>query len=148
MYKRQALEQAGDNRKELEKVLEHFRKQGKIPYQSACFLIENMPYHQSKEMILLDSAYNSYFERVDSIYFQLFSNMTIEEIRPYKKKKHDSLCISLAENFKKIAVPRILNVDKTDIQIINSEFLVDNIESALRIWNEKGYKTDKDFDFF
>lgn len=33
----QALEQAGDNRKELEKVLEHFRKQGKIPYQSACF---------------------------------------------------------------------------------------------------------------
>ena len=113
-------------------MLEHFRKQGKIPYQSACFLIENMPYHQSKEMILLDSAYNSYFE----------------EIRPYKKKKHDSLCISLAENFKKIAVPRILNVDKTDIQIINSEFLVDNIESALRIWNEKGYKTDKDFDFF
>lgn len=26
----QALEQAGDNRKELEKVLEHFRKRGKI----------------------------------------------------------------------------------------------------------------------
>lgn len=144
----QALKQAGDNRKELEKVLEHFRRQGKIPYQSACFLIENMPYHQSKKMILLDSAYNSYFERVDSIYSQLFANMTIEEIRPYKKKKHDSLCISLAEKFNGFVVPKISNVDKTDIQIIDSEFLVDNIESALRIWNEKGYKTDEDFDFF
>ena len=84
---------------------------------------------------------------MDILYYS-FSTLHHLFLLEYKKKKHDSLCISLAENFKKIAVPRILNVDKTDIQIINSEFLVDNIESALRIWNEKGYKTDKDFDFF
>lgn len=145
---KQALEQAGDNRGELEKVLEHFRKQGKIPYRSACFLIENMPYHQSKEMILLDSAYNSYFEQVDSIYNQLFANMTIEEIRPYKKRKHDSLYILLAENFNSFTAPKISNVDKTDIQLITSDFLIDNIESALRIWEEKNYHTEEDFDFF
>ena len=43
----QALEFAGDNREELEKVLEYYRKNpsDSLKYRAACFLIENMPYH-------------------------------------------------------------------------------------------------------
>ena len=38
----QALELAGDNRKELEKVLVHYQDSG-LKYDAARFLIENMP---------------------------------------------------------------------------------------------------------
>ena len=41
-----ALEYAGDNRAELEKVLEHYRGD-EMKYHAARFLIENMPYHFS-----------------------------------------------------------------------------------------------------
>lgn len=143
-----ALEESGNNRKELEKVLEHFRKQGQIPFQSACFLVENMQYHQTNEIILLDFIYDSYFKTVDSIYSSLFSGMTIEEIRPYKKKKHDSLCISLAEKINTFKAPQTKNADKKDIQVISADFLIDNIESALQIWKENGYEGAGDFDFF
>ena len=37
-----ALEFAGKNRTELEKVLEHY-KEDTMKYRAACFLIENMP---------------------------------------------------------------------------------------------------------
>lgn len=39
-----ALIQAGDNRAELEKVLNHYAVDS-LKYKAACFLIENMPYH-------------------------------------------------------------------------------------------------------
>ena len=37
-----ALQRSGDNRRELEKVLEHYRDSG-LKYDAARFLIENMP---------------------------------------------------------------------------------------------------------
>lgn len=41
---RYALEQAGENRGELEKVLEHYRDSGR-KYEAARFLVENLPWH-------------------------------------------------------------------------------------------------------
>ena len=41
-----ALDQAGSNRDEMEKVLEHFKDDpDTLKYSAAVFLIENMPYH-------------------------------------------------------------------------------------------------------
>ena len=40
----QSLQQAGNNRSELEKVLEYY-KNDTLKYNAAIFLIENMPYH-------------------------------------------------------------------------------------------------------
>ncbi|MDR1115554.1 MAG: discoidin domain-containing protein [Tannerella sp.] len=47
----QALTLAGDNRAELEKVLEHYSADAadSLKYRAAVFLIENMPYHQYAE---------------------------------------------------------------------------------------------------
>ena len=39
-----ALERAGENRRELEQVLEHY-KNDSLKYRAACFLIKNMPGH-------------------------------------------------------------------------------------------------------
>lgn len=45
---RQSLKLAGQNRQEMEKVLEHFRNgDDPLKYESAKFLIENMPFHSS-----------------------------------------------------------------------------------------------------
>ena len=43
-----ALKFAGDNRQELEKVLDHFKNDpDPLKYKAAKFLIENMPYHHA-----------------------------------------------------------------------------------------------------
>lgn len=49
-----ALEFAGDNRSELEKVLEHY-KDSALKYEAACFLIENMPRYYSYQGWLVDT---------------------------------------------------------------------------------------------
>lgn len=55
----QALEQAGANRAELEKVLRHYESDT-LKYRAACFLIENMPYHSYKDGKALEK-YRKYF---------------------------------------------------------------------------------------
>lgn len=46
-YLEYALQQAGENRVELEKVLNFYRQNpaDSLKYKAACFLIENMPYY-------------------------------------------------------------------------------------------------------
>lgn len=52
----EALVLAGENRKELEKVLEHYSQNpvDSVKWQAACFLIENMPGHYTVEGGLID----------------------------------------------------------------------------------------------
>ena len=49
-----ALRQAGENRSQLEQVLDHYRNDS-LKYKAACFLIANMPGHYS---ILSDELSN------------------------------------------------------------------------------------------
>ena len=59
-----ALEQAGENREEMEKVLEHFRNDpDTLKYSAAKFLIENMPYHYG--------YYGNGVKAFDSIYSEM-----------------------------------------------------------------------------
>ena len=61
-----ALELAGDNRAEQEKVLEYFKDDpDPLKYEAACFLIENMPYHyapKGKNVDYVDSVYHAMSE--------------------------------------------------------------------------------------
>jgi hypothetical protein len=61
----QALELAGENRPELEKVLSHYSQSqaDSLKYKAACFLIENMPGHYSNSNI---QQLNEFYDRVDS----------------------------------------------------------------------------------
>ena len=56
-----ALEQAGSNREEMEKVLAHFKDDpDTLKYSAAVFLVENMPYHYTQDgkgVYSVDSAY-------------------------------------------------------------------------------------------
>ena len=55
-----ALNLAGDNRAELQKVLDRYKEEDGDKYRAACFLIENMPFHgayEGKEMCIRDRDY-------------------------------------------------------------------------------------------
>lgn len=60
-----ALERAGENRRELEQVLEHY-KNDSLKYRAACFLIKNMPGHYS----YCGKITNTYNKQIDSIILQ------------------------------------------------------------------------------
>ncbi|MDO5760460.1 MAG: RICIN domain-containing protein [Bacteroidota bacterium] len=58
-----ALDMAGDNRVELEKVLRHYEEEGDtLKYNAAKFLIENMPYRYSYSGACLDSLDKAYLD--------------------------------------------------------------------------------------
>lgn len=143
----ESLVLAGDNRVELEKVLTYFKNKGKVPYRSACFLIGNMKYHESESAYELDSAYHVYFARVDSAFKVIFHMKQWIDIMNYNNPDHDSLRFSFGNTYNNIAEPKLLRKHILDLQSVNADFLIDNIESALYVWKERGYK-DKDFDFF
>ena len=52
-----ALNLAGDNRAELQKVLDRYKEEDGDKYRAACFLIENMPFHGAYEGKTVDSAF-------------------------------------------------------------------------------------------
>lgn len=146
----EALQLSGNNCVELQKVLEHFKDRGQVAYESACFLIGNMKYHQSSAEKNVTPSHEKYFAQTDSIFEQLFGTMTWEEIGCYHSREHDSLRHELADVFAKLPVVKRDTTDKqlSDLQTVKSVFLIDHIESALRIWQKEGYEYAADFDFF
>lgn len=111
-----ALEQAGTNREELEKVLKYFENDS-LKYRAACFLIENMPlygYYEGSELI----KYNRYFEI-------------------YSDGKHDPH--ELTDSLQKadgVFLPELLT-RKRDVETIDSALMVNHIEWAFKVWNEQ-----------
>ena len=57
-----SLRAAGNNRKELEKVLRHYQEDpaDSLKYRTACFLIENMPFYTYDSGKQMDN-YKSYY---------------------------------------------------------------------------------------
>ena len=130
----ESLKLAGDNKTELEKVLEHYRKnpEDKLKYQAACFLIDNMKWHSSlnidfpeelMELYLTDDSltrlrYKIENGLVDSSDFIPPTNAQVRE-ESYRNKK----------DFAKNVLPNI-HVPQSpvsDLKVIDSEFLINNI---------------------
>ena len=98
----EVLALSGDNRNELERVLNHFRQKDMQEFEAACFLIANMQYHQSKEEIIPDAAYYDHFRKTDSLYEVVFSHLPISEMRFVRYGKYDSVIHAMSENFDRL----------------------------------------------
>ena len=122
----QALRLAGDNRTELERVLEHYRKDSKdiLKYRAACFLITNTPFYSHIEM------------GMDSLNYKIFNIMKTYSIS--QEQALDSL---------RKKSPKLYRY-KNDIGIINSDFLINNIEWAFKAWEESPWGKNVSFDHF
>jgi len=121
----QALKLAGDNRAELEKVLEHYstRKEDKLKLKAAYFLIANIPYH-----------YAVHNEMVDS--FRIY----LDENEPNKAS-----WVNFRSDFKR---QNEKDQIKPDLQFITSEYLIRNIDFSFAVWQETPWGKYYSFDVF
>lgn len=126
-----ALALSGNNRIELEKVLEHYRQNpsDSLKLKAAKFLIENMDAHYFFTSTELDN----YYRDLDSI-FSL--NKTYDEIT----FEQDSL-LGLLQ------LPPSQGQFVSDLHSISSDFLIDNIDRAFNGWDSNHTK-DLSFEGF
>ncbi len=124
-----ALEKAGNNRAELEKVLRYYQQNplDSLKYKAACFLIENMPYYSYPVGKQLDNY---------KIYFNWLRN--------YKRETPQQL----SDSIRKIFGPIGKLDKKTDIYEVDSAYLCHNIEWAFKVWKEQPWGKSISFSTF
>ena len=122
-----ALDMAGDNRIELEKVLEHF-KDDSLKYKAAVFLIENMPYQCG---VIYEDTTRLY------AYYRAVSSSDIDPWR---------LCDSIS-NADGQFNPERKRV-QTDLTDITSSFLIEHINTMFKAWMTQPWRNKIDFDTF
>lgn len=118
-----ALEFAGDNRSELEQVLEYYKDSGE-KYNAARFLIENMPRYFSYEGERLDSA---------------------KAVKAGIIKK-GFLTGELRDTWNGFSSRELTRV--YDAKVIKAAFLIDNIDLAFSVWKGKPWGRAVSFDDF
>ena len=125
-----ALNLAGDNRAELQKVLDRYKEEDGDKYRAACFLIENMPFHGAYEGKALEN-YRKYFSEYVSF--------------PYSRHVQE-LIDSLKRADGEFSINQLTY--KRDIMTVDSAFLVNHIEWAFKVWREQPWGKHVDFDTF
>lgn len=108
----QALDLAGENRRELEAVLLYYQKEP-LKYQAACFLIANMPHHYSYESTQIDS-------------------MKIIKAQSIKKGKLNDSVISYWNSYNYRSSSK-----NYDILHIKAKQLIENIDYAFKAWESR-----------
>lgn len=121
-----ALQMAGENRSELESVLNHY-KNDSLKLKAAHYLIENMPYHFSMEEYFVSPNGETY--RPDIV--TLSENNTL--------KNHCDSIQRLGYKY--------VRKKKMDITSLNSNFIINNIELAFEVWQKPWAKNIPFHDF-
>lgn len=118
-----ALEFAGENRAELEKVLTHYKDSG-LKYDAACFLIENMPRY-----------YTYVGDELDSV--KAAKATVIEKDYLDEKLKNKWGAFSYRQ------------LDKVyDAHVITADYLIENIDLAFSVWQSRAWNKRLSFEDF
>ncbi|MCQ2974402.1 MAG: hypothetical protein MJ211_06275 [Bacteroidales bacterium] len=123
-----ALEQAGENRSELEAVLKHYENDPE-KLKAAEFLIENMPAHYSYK----GDDIHKYYDMAVPI---LESDLTPEQ-------QQDTLL-----KIRKNVLPGLEKNIISDVKVIKSDFLIYSIDHAFTQWKTRPWSNHIDFDEF
>jgi len=117
-----ALEFAGENRRELEKVLEYYSDDS-LKFRAACFLIENMPCWYAYDGWQLDTL-----------------EVLMRKDREGILSKDDKMRWN---SFDYHALNKIY-----DSKVITSEYLIENIDLAFQEWQKRPWNKSLSFDDF
>lgn len=133
----EALDHAGSNRIELQKVLQHYSASAdSLKLKAARFLIANMPYHYGYYDGDMDK-YGVIFSLIDSLSYRK-DNVTKED----KMHIGDSL-ISI------YGAPGVEGIKRIpDARIVSAAFVINNIDYAFKAWQEAPWKKNVSFDDF
>lgn len=125
-----ALETAGENRKELESVLDHYKNDAE-KLAAARFLIANMPGHYS----YADTAIiNRYYDEVDAA------------IDALPNAKRNQIADTINAIAKKLNVSEVKTVQ--DVKIIKADYLIKNIDEAFYEWRNGRWARQLTFEQF
>ena len=126
---RRALAAAGENRQQLEQVIEYYKhdEADSLKLRAAVYLIRYMPLHKS-----YDTAIEKLYDRIDSLI-------------PNCKKNADSLAgaISLLYDRFKPSLNTLF-----DIRTVTADYLIRNIEQAFDLWQTKPWAAHLEFGDF
>lgn len=131
----EALTLAGDNRAELEKVLDHYNDDP-LKLEAARFLVGNMPGSYSVETQILDDC-QPFYEEYDSLSQQYDYKVTTEW-----GLKVDSLWKRFSGR------NRITQTPHNDIEVMTASRLIDEIELAFKAWKSNVYSQNGSFEDF
>ncbi len=123
----QSLDSAGENRTELEAVLNLYQKPAdSLKLRAAIFLIENMKYHAGTYSTAL-TAYRERLMKSDTLVeYHTFNCWWKNQVMQYG----DSVIM------------------KADVQQVNAQYLIRNIERAFTVWQRSPWKKQVNFDLF
>ena len=124
----QSLKFAGENKIELEKVLEHFESDS-LKLEAAKFLIRNMPFHYYYDYDALDKYYADFYNIVTSY------DISIKE---------------LADSLNEVYGRKIFsnNVMFNDAENIKADYLIENINHAFMAWENSAWRNNLNFSEF
>ena len=128
------LQHAYDNRAELEMVLNHYENDPE-KLAAAKFLIENMPGHYS----FVDTA------RVERFYYSLDSLLNTMYINNYKTD-YSAICKAVTDLYHTHGADKFETT--SDLCIIKSEFLINQIDTAFEQWYNIPWCRNLDFNQF
>ena len=120
-----ALQMAGENRGELEKVLKHY-EHDTLKLKAARFLIENMPQHFSYNI--------PNYER--------WKDIKVKSVRDDSLSYEDSIEVERL-SLSLWGVKKIY-----DCEVVTSDFLIKNIDYSFKIWGESPWSKDYSFNDF
>jgi hypothetical protein len=115
-----ALDQAGSNKAELKKVIEHYSNDPAehLKLKAARFLIRNMPYHSYQAgLTKFEAAFDS-----------------IAKVPPHDPEQRKLLFEYLLDSISKLPTHDKLKTVR-DIEVIDAQFLIENIDLAFEAWN-------------
>lgn len=126
-----SLKFAGDNRIELEKVLDFYSQTpaDSLKYKAACFLIRNMP-----------NYYSYYSPEIDSVknLFQAVAHQQMNEAQALQIAQEKYGNLANQQQFKTVY----------DSHVITAYYLIQNIEHAFNMWNKQPWGKHVKFEDF
>lgn len=132
----QALQFAGDNRGELEKVLAHYANDS-LKLAAARFLITNMPGHTGYDPAIIPILQPVYKKHI-----------AISEKYDWKRPDGWRKEINDLWNEERLKIDLYKYPDKQDIQTVKSDWLIKEIDLTFKAWRENIYAKDAPFDDF
>lgn len=129
---REALDAAGDNRSELEAVLEHYKTEDKDPEKLAAarYLIANMPVHYSYRDT---AAINSYYRKA----------LEILGTGPNPDWQRDTLRLISDLQYSGVAQDVI-----SDVEVIKADYLIYSIDHAFNQWRTRPWSNHLSYEEF
>lgn len=149
---RESLDLAGENREELEKVLEYYSRDAadSLKFWAACFLIENMRWHISDVVVQhIDPQFGVFCRQLDSLYYPLFNQKAGDSIAQSFQLFRNQYSW-LADSIRCYEFQPSETEEKAvcDLTTLDRRFLIGHIDNAFWQWQTSPFAKNLNFKDF